>query len=197
MNSSMSGENLCKSYATLNTTVLLDLCPYFKTPVVVYAERTAIFNTPIMPLVLKAACSVKGSFAHDETVSYGQYICTSRITEPNPSLAWLQGRVQFMMFKAAIWGHKLKWLQSASRASTSTHGWATFALALLQNSEAGWREGEVLWAPRICPPALTCPHGDTVLPAHDRLLCHKAPHQVPDVSLPRESSGVPQGQPGS
>lgn len=37
----------CKSYVTLITTVLRDLCPYFKTPTVVYAERTAIFNTSV------------------------------------------------------------------------------------------------------------------------------------------------------
>ena len=37
----------CKSYATLITTVLRDLCPCFKTPIVVYADRTAIFNTSV------------------------------------------------------------------------------------------------------------------------------------------------------
>lgn len=77
----------CKSYATLITTVLRDLCPCFKTLIVVYADRTAIFNTSVSAMSPKAACSVKGSFAHDETVSYGQYVCISRITVPNSSLA--------------------------------------------------------------------------------------------------------------
>lgn len=37
----------CESYATLITTVLRDLCSYFKTSIVIYAETAAIFNTPL------------------------------------------------------------------------------------------------------------------------------------------------------
>lgn len=37
----------CKSYVTLIITVWRDLCPCFKIPIVVYAERTAIFNTSV------------------------------------------------------------------------------------------------------------------------------------------------------
>lgn len=98
------------------TTVLHDLCPYFKTSVVVYAERAAIFNTSVS--AMSAAWSVKGSFARDVTVSYGQYVCISRITEPNSSPAWLQGRVQFTVFKTVIWGQKLQRLQRARRAAS-------------------------------------------------------------------------------
>lgn len=34
----------CKSYVTTEQS---DFCPYFKTLIAVYAERTAIFNTPV------------------------------------------------------------------------------------------------------------------------------------------------------
>lgn len=44
-----------KSYVTLTTTVLSDLCPYFKAPIVVCEEGTAIFNTSV------SAMSPKGS----------------------------------------------------------------------------------------------------------------------------------------
>lgn len=46
----MAGEKLlvpCKIYVTLITVLLHDPCPYVKTPRVVYAERTAIFNTSL------------------------------------------------------------------------------------------------------------------------------------------------------
>ena len=108
-----------------------------------------------VPRVLKAACSVQGSFTHDETVSYGQYVCISRIMGPNASPAWLQGRVQFTMFKTVIWGQKLKWLQSASRvASTCTKRWAAFAPAVLQKQRGrDGAKGKALWGARIRPPA--------------------------------------------
>lgn len=38
---------LCESYATLITRVLHDLCSYFQTSTVIYAETAAIFNTPL------------------------------------------------------------------------------------------------------------------------------------------------------
>lgn len=38
---------LCESYATFITTVLHDLCSYFKTSIVIYEETAAIFNSPL------------------------------------------------------------------------------------------------------------------------------------------------------
>lgn len=82
---------------------------------------------------MSAAWSVNSRFAHDVTVSCGQYVCISRITEPNSSLAWLQGRVQFTVLRTVICGQKLQWLQRArSAASRSTNHWATLAPAALQ-----------------------------------------------------------------
>lgn len=52
----------CTSYATLITTVLRDLCSYLKTSIVIYAERTAIFNTPLSVMTPEGSLLCQGQF---------------------------------------------------------------------------------------------------------------------------------------